>query len=466
MSNMQYESFLSAIEQSNVELVREILGNGIKVNASGPRGTALYRAIKLHNFEILKLLIENGADCNIVQLDFDRNEQHPEDGYVHCCFISTPIDFLCDDYNASNDVLLQYLLENRPIISKDLVDQRIRYCTQLFDNESSEIMFDYAASYFLRKNMYDHLLRMGKNAFLSMIVALLNLDAKSPNKPDKPLVNGGTHQAFFTLLIRSLFEELVRFKLNKSSHITSKADYDHILCELLHNLEAYNLLMDINRLPATRVELHYPFMRKNIIKKLKTLKIKDEYTLPAKWEGHALCLNFVGESNSIAIRIDNLNIGEINEHTSYKDEKDFIVMIPKIVGEIPFDKLDHCEEYFESLLTCMKGSPLKRKDGLARLYQNDKLKNVSISRVSMLTDQLIEKARTVKCFIQQADSNCFIKSHEPGFVIRTKDPNSSQKILTIMATYATKFKEADIVRKRNDLERQLKLFWEKETTIS
>jgi hypothetical protein len=87
-----------------------------------------------------------------------------------------------------------------------------------------------------------------------------------------------------------------------------------------------------------------------------------------------------------------------------------------------------------------------------------------------MTDQLEELSKTLKCFIQQAESNCFIKSHEPGFAIRSNDCNISQKIITIMGCYAMKLIEKDhlidLVQKRNELELALRHYWEKEATIS
>jgi hypothetical protein len=432
---MEQKPFFGAIENQNIQLVRKMLAKDIEVNALSPHGTGLYRSVRLHNFELSKLLVENGADCNIVQLDFDRNEKHPSDGLEHLCFISTPIDLLCVDNKVISDELLKYLLENRPMVTEDMINQRIRYCIQLFDDKNHEMLFDYAASYFLRKNMYDHLSPIGTNALLTMITAILNINARLPNESNEPLTDGGTHEAFFTLIIRSLFEELVRFNLHKGSHIVSQQQYAHILRELLHNLEAYNLLMDICLIPH------------------------DEYMLPIKWggkcHGHALCLNFVRESDSIAIRIDNLNIGEKTEHRNYRTDDRFLVMVPKIIGEIPLEKLDHNKDYFKSLLMCMKGTP-SRENGIETLYHNSKLKYLDTSRVSMMTDQLQEQSKTLKCFI----------SHEPGFMIRSNDYNISQKMITIMGNYAMKLRTIDVVQKRNDCERALRHYWEKETTIS
>ncbi|CAF3120466.1 unnamed protein product, partial [Rotaria sp. Silwood2] len=81
---------------------------------------------------------------------------------------------------------------------------------------------------------------MSNNALLKIAVGTFNIDASSQNSK---LTDGGTHEAFFTVMIRSLLEELVRFNLHKGSHIRSE-QYEHVLRELLHNLEAYHLLTD------------------------------------------------------------------------------------------------------------------------------------------------------------------------------------------------------------------------------
>jgi hypothetical protein len=310
--------------------------------------------------------------------------------------------------------------------------------------------------------MYDHLSSIGDNASLTLVAATLNINA---TLQDLSFTDGGTHQAFFVLIIRSLFEQLVRFKLRKGSYIVSEQQYAHVLRELRHNLEAYNLLMDICCIPHERSGLFCSSIVKNIINKLKLMKNKEEYTLPIKWDGHAVCLNFVREPDSVAIRIDNLNSGEMNKHKTYPNEDKLSIIIPKIIGEIPLEKLDHNQDYFKSLVNSMKTS-LSRQEGIETLYNNGKLKHLDTSRISMMTDQLQEQSKTLKFFIQQAESNCFIKSHEPGFAIRSNDYNIFQQIITILRVYATKLTTKDVLQKRDELEHVLHHYWEKETTIN
>jgi hypothetical protein len=272
---------------------------------------------------------------------------------------------------------------------------------------------------------------------------------------------------FFTLKIRSLFEELVRFKSGETSNIESEQQYAHILREFIHNLEAYNLLMDIYRIPNERAESFYPFIFKNIIRKLTKMEPKEEYTLPMKWDGHAVCLNFVRERNSIVIRIDNLNRWEMDKHKTYRNKGNFLVIIPKIIGEIPLDQLEQEENYFKSLLRCMKEFLMERAVGIQTLYHNTELKNLDTSRVSEMTDQLESLSNRLNCFKEQAQNNCFFKSHEPGCAIRSNDVDIFQKVLEIPQIYAKKLKENlnNIVQKRNEFESKLFHYWEKEPSI-
>ncbi|CAF3835292.1 unnamed protein product, partial [Rotaria sp. Silwood1] len=168
--------------------------------------------------------------------------------------------------------------------------------------------------------MYDHISHVGDNALVTIVAALLNIDA---NLQNLSLTDGGTHEAYFTLVIRSLFEDLVRFKLCKGSCIGSEKEFEHILRELLDNLEAYNLIVDICRIPPERIELFYPWIVKNIIKKLRDMTEKELYTIPVKWEEHALCVCFLRETNTIVIRIDNLNSSEKGEHEAYQNKDTF-----------------------------------------------------------------------------------------------------------------------------------------------
>jgi len=340
---MTQERLFDAIDNQDIALAQQLIADGVELNTLSRRGTALYRSVKLHNFEMTKLLVENGADVNIVQLDFEPTRQHDRDGFQYTCVISTPIDLLCKENNIEHKEILKYLLENRLMINENMIEQRVRYCQPLFNDENHEGFLDYVASCFLRKNMYDHLYNLGPNAVAIIQAAVHNED---PNLEDELLNDGGIHEVFFTLAVRSLFEELVRFKLRKPCNIESEQQYAQILRELIHNLETYNLLMDINSIPHERADLFYPSIVKNMITKLRNMEHKQEYTLPMKWEEHAICLCFIREPTSIVIRIDNLNIGEIEYHTYYNTE-DSLVMIPKIIGEIkgeykvstPFSKL-------------------------------------------------------------------------------------------------------------------------------
>ena len=463
MSNIK-KKFFDAIKQQDIPLTRKMLAEGINVNALSPNGTALYLSVKLHNFELLKLLVEKDADINIVQMDFDNSERHPHDGLLHSCFISTAIDFLCINYEAKNDGILKYLLENRSMVTRMMIEERIQYCRKLFDEQhtSEKMLFDYCASYFLRKNMYDSILLVGADDVATMVAATFNMTGHLPHGP---LNDGSTHQAFFTLLIRSLFEQIVRFKLNRDSSIRSEQQYTHALQELRHSLETYNLLMDISSIPDERMEQFYPSVVNNIINKLKRMGKKEEYTLPLKWSGHAVCLSLIREAASIVIRIDNLNEGQADKHKTYRHTNKYLVIIPKIIGEIMLENLEDNKDYFTSLIKCMKVK-LSREQGIKELYQNTKLRNLNTSRISMMTDQLEEKSKTLDCFVQQVESNCFIKSHEPGVAIRIDDRDTWQKITFFLRSYAPSLGEGDPVHKRNELEKALGDYWKKETTAA
>lgn len=471
-SNMDQKNLFSAIAERNKELVREILEQGVNVNALSLWGTALYYSIKCHTFAISELLIEHGADCNIIQLDFDRSEQHPRDGLTHRCFISTPIDFLCTCHERKYDQILAYLLENRPMMSENVINERILYCKQLFDEKKNEMLLDYTASYLLRRNMYEHLLLVGDNSALTMAAAVFNIDAQFKRQRFQ---DGGTHEAFYTLIIRTFFEQMLRFRLSNGSLIVSEKEYSFFLNELLHNLEAYNLLRDICSIPIDKIESFYPSIAKNIVKKLKQMKVQEEYTLPIKWETkenwekrerHAVCLNFIREVSSIVIRIDNLNSADEPKHTSYLTKDNIIIrMIPKIIGEIPIEKLDENIDYFISLLRCIKTTP-DRRNGIKILYENDKIKHLDQSRASMMTDQLLALSKKHDCFSEQAQSNCFVKSHEPGLLIRSHDYSIFQKVIECQRVYISKLSVKDILQEREKLEQTFHDYWIRETTIN
>jgi len=459
MSNAEQELlFFHAIEEQNIQLVEKMLANGVQVNILNVEGTALYRAVKLNNYELVKLLIEKGADLNIVHIS---NKGSGNDNPSPSCSLSTPIDWLRDQDEDTYDNVHKYLLENRPMVNGDTINQRIHYCTQLFNDRNHEMLFDYAATYLLRENMYTYIQR-SEGAGLALAAATLNIEARFNGVP---VESSGFHQAYFMLLIRSLFEELVHFKLGQSHHIESYQQYMHVFYELLHNIEAYNLLKDIDSIPYRRRESFYPAIAKNLIQKLKNMKNHGEYTLPIYWTGHALCVNFIRAANGVIIRIDNLYSGEKDEHVHHRNDENVLVIIPKIIGKIPLKNLDDNEDYFISLLTWMRKSG-SRKDGIAKLYHNRKLRYLDTRQNLEMTNQLNEKAKDFKYFIEQAQNNCFIKCHEPGFMIRSDDYITSAKILTILRAYTATLTTKVITQKQDDLTRNLVDFWNEEMNIS
>ena len=460
MPNKEQENFFDAIERQDILRVREMIEEGVNINALDPRGTALYRSVKLHNFELSKLLMENGADCNIVQLEFDQNS----------CLrsIYTPISLLYDEDKPDNDKLLQYLLEKRSRITKEMINQRIHYCEQLFHDTNNGMLFDYAASHLLRRNIWDILQNVSNYPAHTIVTAVLNVNAYFPNNETKTVTpDGGSPVVFFVFLIRSLFEELVLFNLEKSRRISSKEQYEHILYELLHQLEAYNLFLDIDRIPHNRKESFYPFITKQIIGKLKTMEINEEYTLPVYWAGHALCLNFVRQSTSIVIRVDNLNSAEKKWHEHYCTDDGALVMIPAFIGEIPLEELDDNKDYFHSLLECITVIQ-KREDGIQIIYKNEKLTPLDKSRAKGMAKKLDKSSKGFNYFIQQAEDNCFIKCHEPGLIIRSNYSDIPDIIDNIMMDYALelkKLKVPNMVQKGKDCERTYLDYWNKETTL-
>jgi hypothetical protein len=110
---------------------------------------------------------------------------------------------------------------------------------------------------------------------------------------------------------------------------------------------------------------------------------------------------------------------------------------------------------------------MERAVGIQTLYHNTELKNLDTSRVSEMTDQLESLSNRLNCFKEQAQNNCFFKSHEPGCAIRSNDVDIFQKVLEIPQIYAKKLKENlnNIVQKRNEFESKLFHYWEKEPSI-
>ena len=79
-----------------MKTIKEVLKRGVDVNEKDTLGqTALYTAISMREFEIVRLLIENGARCDIM----DNNEVTP----MYCA------------EKAGDSSIIDYLTKNCPL---------------------------------------------------------------------------------------------------------------------------------------------------------------------------------------------------------------------------------------------------------------------------------------------------------------------------------------------------------------
>jgi hypothetical protein len=257
------------------------------------------------NVSAVRQLIEQGVDCNLSHFDS-----------CTLTFIA-PIQLAAKN---SRRCTLRLLYQRRNSPTKAQLEKRLAFYLNQYqpsEEENNQTLLEYTVSRLLHTDITKH----PEEAFSILIAALHNFD--DATQRGEKLCIGSTHNMFLQLRIFTLVRRIV--DMYTTSLMSPDDETLTILRnELLHNLETYYLFYDIDNIPmkmtdellvqrSVEVELTNPLLFEfykciatNVISKIKQSQPNEEYTIPASWMWHAVCVSFRRISQThIHIRVDN-----------------------------------------------------------------------------------------------------------------------------------------------------------------
>ncbi|CAF1442808.1 unnamed protein product [Adineta ricciae] len=359
--------------------------------------------------EIMKL-IERGVDCNLSK--FDPNT----DGFI------SPIELAAKQHAHR---ALCYLYEHRNSPTKAQLEKHLVFYINhynLLQEEKNQLALEYIVSHLLHKDI----LEFDPEHFLIFINALNNIDGATRRGID--LSGGISYRVVLSVRIFTLVRYIVKmhmdFPLILDGEKLTVAEN-----ELLHTLEAYYYLYDVDKIPGPIPEnldideinknqslpliQNYRCIANNIIKKIKQLDLNQEYTILTGWDAHAVCISFRSISpDHIYIRVDNPSHENPSgkHNTSAIAGKNYLAIEPKILGRLKKSDLNSNLNYFILLIdSCAR--ELEEKNGISLIY-NENNQIVGLDR---------ENIESIPYFDEQAENNCAVKSWEIGFRMRLQE---------------------------------------------
>ncbi|CAF4982787.1 unnamed protein product [Rotaria sp. Silwood1] len=373
--------------------------------------TSLYEAIRNEvSLDKISNLIKQGVDCNLSHFDSYNFK-----------FIS-PIK-LAAETSVYKYGSLRLLYKNRNSPTKMQIEKHLAFYFNSYDssnNEKNDLFFEFTISRLLHTRISQY-----TSEEMDVInVALWNYDKVLLH--GRKLNIGLTYNKFLKVRIYTLFQWLAKMRADTSSTHNS-TEYAIIENELLHHLEAYYLLYDIQHIPIEftkdmmQSKLNkeksfrllvlecYRDIAENIIRKIKELQPKEEYIIPTGWDGHAVCITFRRiDQTRISIRVDNPSrLNPPNMHETELIASNVHRIRSKMLGVLDIANLNKNINYFMLLVDSIKQN-LDEETGIRLLYNFD-------HKIKGLEQNNDEEVPTI---VEQASTNCVVKCFEPGLRIR------------------------------------------------
>ncbi|CAF3861957.1 unnamed protein product [Rotaria sp. Silwood1] len=265
---------------------------------------------------------------------------------------------------------LRLLYKNRNSPTKMQIEKHLAFYFNSYDssnNEKNDLFFEFTISRLLHTRISQY-----TSEEMDVInVALWNYDKVLLH--GRKLNIGLTYNKFLKVRIYTLFQWLAKMRADTSSTHNS-TEYAIIENELLHHLEAYYLLYDIQHIPIEftkdmmQSKLNkeksfrllvlecYRDIAENIIRKIKELQPKEEYIIPTGWDGHAVCITFRRiDQTRISIRVDNPSrLNPPNMHETELIASNVHRIRSKMLGLLDIANLDKNINYFMLLVDSIK----------------------------------------------------------------------------------------------------------------
>lgn len=313
-------------------------------------------------------------------------------------------------------------------------------------------LLNYAIARLTGNNLYLLLANTGKDEHLKgenlaiLICGLLNIDAHSQHGVSLP--KGWSREEFLIVRIAILFELLCKWETGEPYDLSSipveKAcdrlrDALLIDLEILRTAREINLIQEKVLLPAGR-EKCFEYIAKKLIEKISTIPDGCEYSFatgyqlssqgikdsksPKNPDKHCVYISWMRRRHHIFWRIDNLSKADKEYHgwrevkvTKVEDkvkiEHEIIYIKPALLGYcLPddFNKPERQEYLIKLVKHASPNTLLPSSKGKEFLYKESK-------DIFNLSDDLLSEPirKDFQELPAQANTNCFIKSHEQGF---------------------------------------------------
>jgi hypothetical protein len=393
--------------------IQKVILAGANVNSVTEEGTPLHHAARKGYFEVVKYLVENGADINLTDAEF-----------------KTAIDI------AANQQILNYLIEHHKSIALNAnndsimqLSKLIEFCIEYYSGskeseDKDRLLLDYAVSKLTRKNI--DILRkstssaVGRHAehwnkYIGHLRSLAAIDRKSGN------VEGFSQCDFLPLRIRSFFEVIIKVKkgyiaLDELPRIIEgdlKGNRSAILVKLYQELLTEIETLHIRWLCENQLA-DEAIITKNILAKLSNSQEPIEYCIASGWEGHSVYVNLSKTMKPVAEiepRIDNLGNGCNRSYYNTTTNKYETLHQPE--DQIKFDKIRPCilnpfhhnlEYYIKNVIHVIQ-KQVKSNDGIRLIY-------------NVINNQSTTSPNHLPFYHIQRVGNCTVEAHQIGLQLR------------------------------------------------
>ncbi|CAM4797840.1 unnamed protein product [Rotaria magnacalcarata] len=372
---------------------------------------SLYEAIRKEvSLDKISNLIMQGVDCNLSHFD------------------PCNLNFISSIQLAAGKGVYKYgtlhlLYKNRNSPTKMQIEKHLAFYVNYYDSSNKE-KNDLFLEFTISRLLHTRISKYWPERMDVINVALWNYDQVLLQR--RELNIGLNYNEFLKVRIYTLFKWLAETRTDISS-ISDSGKHAIIENELLYHLEAYYLLHDIGQVPVEfskdmmwgNLDQNKSLRRlalecckdiaQNVIKKIKELQPKEEYTIPTGLNGHATCITFRRiDQTWISIRVDNPSpFNPPNMHEIELITPGVHRIRSKVLGQLDVANLDQNINYFMLLVDSVK-QDLDEAKGVRLLYNLDQ-------KIKGLEQRNDEEAPTI---VEQASTNCVVKCFEPGLRIR------------------------------------------------
>lgn len=432
INNNSHHAFMSPYYSYKRKLencIHNVDNNGVSL---------LYAAVRAKKINIIKYLIKNGANINVMT----------HYGSTPICKAITLLGSVVQGATVSKELeILKILLAYRKPINKENVLELINFCLKHYKKPSTKVeetfnakLFDIVSSqlaeYPIKMNKFFDNKRKSFSKYVAHLHELKGIEIEEITKKDgtKEIKFGNNLEGFWPhtfmrMRIRILLQLIVEeFLVKNENEVLFKHEQEEKLYnELLAELETSwitgfisNVKDNIKYNKDILVNDIFDNLSHYVYSRIAALEDQGEYILYSGWVGHAICVAFTRAQNKLKIRIDNLG-EKCNEYHSYvviSVNPCVLAVKPRFLTQIDFPKTDVPStpllDYIKLLLESQYKQLCSDEDKTATNARVNKIYNPQNFNLIALNDA----AQGNLFFRSQFVGNCVAASHQVGQKIR------------------------------------------------